>query len=123
MALTTWSAPLWQETKAELEQMLKAKFRDLAEVNVNLAIHDRKPEQLGQIGLMSKSVIAVGSGKGGVGKSTIATCLAFGLKRAGCQRRPDGRRRLWPQRAALDWRELPARGRPITGFSRSMPTA
>jgi ATP-binding protein involved in chromosome partitioning len=29
-------------------------------------------------------VIAVGSGKGGVGKSTIAASLAVGLKRAGC---------------------------------------
>ena len=29
-------------------------------------------------------MIAVGSGKGGVGKSTIAASLAFGLKRAGC---------------------------------------
>jgi ATP-binding protein involved in chromosome partitioning len=30
-------------------------------------------------------VIAVGSGKGGVGKSTIAASIAFGLKRAGAQ--------------------------------------
>ena len=35
------------------------------------------------MGLTAKSVIAVGSGKGGVGKSTIAACLALGLKRAG----------------------------------------
>jgi ATP-binding protein involved in chromosome partitioning len=33
--------------------------------------------------LTAKSVIAVGSGKGGVGKSTIAACLALGLRRAG----------------------------------------
>jgi len=33
--------------------------------------------------LTAKSVIAVGSGKGGVGKSTIAATLALGLKRAG----------------------------------------
>jgi ATP-binding protein involved in chromosome partitioning len=35
--------------------------------------------------LTAKSVIAVGSGKGGVGKSTIAASLAVGLKRAGAQ--------------------------------------
>ena len=31
------------------------------------------------------SVIAVGSGKGGVGKSTIAAGIAYGLLRAGCK--------------------------------------
>ena len=40
---------------------------------------------MGEIGLAAKSVIAVGSGKGGVGKSTIAASLAYGLTRAGCQ--------------------------------------
>ena len=40
---------------------------------------------LGQIGLTAKSVIAVGSGKGGVGKSTLAASLAFGLARSGSQ--------------------------------------
>jgi len=39
--------------------------------------------KLGQIGLEAKSVIAVGSGKGGVGKSTIAASIAIGLARAG----------------------------------------
>ena len=35
--------------------------------------------------MTAKSVIAVGSGKGGVGKSTIASGIAWGLHRAGCQ--------------------------------------
>jgi ATP-binding protein involved in chromosome partitioning len=39
--------------------------------------------KLGQLGVEAKSVIAVGSGKGGVGKSTIATSIAIGLARAG----------------------------------------
>src|SRR5579885_943415 len=37
----------------------------------------------GQLGLQAKTVIAVGSGKGGVGKSTIAAAIAWGLKRLG----------------------------------------
>jgi ATP-binding protein involved in chromosome partitioning len=37
----------------------------------------------GAIGLRVKNVIAVGSGKGGVGKSTVAATLAFGLKHFG----------------------------------------
>ena len=43
----------------------------------------RPPERIGEIGLTAKSVIAVGSGKGGVGKSTIAASLAYGLKNSG----------------------------------------
>ncbi len=39
----------------------------------------------GSIGLKVKNVIAVGSGKGGVGKSTVAAALAFGLKTLGCE--------------------------------------
>lgn len=39
----------------------------------------------GSIGLSVKNVIAVGSGKGGVGKSTVASSLAFGLQSLGCR--------------------------------------
>jgi ATP-binding protein involved in chromosome partitioning len=84
LGLTTHSAPLWEEVRTELEDLLGAKFPQLAEVKVAVEKHDRRPLQLGQIGLTAKSVIAVGSGKGGVGKSTIAACIAYGLKRAGC---------------------------------------
>src|SRR6516162_3846287 len=83
LALTTHSAPLWQETKAALAELLRRRFPELKEVNVNLAVHSRPAQQLGTIGVTAKSVVAVGSGKGGVGKSTIAACLALGLNRAG----------------------------------------
>ena len=52
---------------------------------MELAVHRRKPEKLGEIGLAAKTVVAVGSGKGGVGKSSIAAYLAYGLHRAGCE--------------------------------------
>jgi ATP-binding protein involved in chromosome partitioning len=85
LALTTHSAPLWKTTQADLIELLRSRFPQLNEVEIKLAVHDRPPQKLGQIGLTAKSVIAVGSGKGGVGKSTIAACLALGLKRSGAQ--------------------------------------
>jgi len=84
LALTTHSAPLWQETRADLIERLQSRLTGVGSVNVELAVHERPPEPLGQIGLTAKSVIAVGSGKGGVGKSTIAASIALGLRRAGC---------------------------------------
>ncbi|MCH7726086.1 MAG: Mrp/NBP35 family ATP-binding protein [Planctomycetes bacterium] len=84
LALTTHSAPLRQDVKEALSYQLRNKLPTLTAVDVNLAEHHRPPQKLGEVGLTAKSVIAVGSGKGGVGKSTIATCLAYGLKRAGC---------------------------------------
>ena len=83
LGLTTHSAPLWQETKSEMEQLLRNRFPQLKTVQVNVAVHPRPPQKIGSIGLAAKSVIAVGSGKGGVGKSTIAASLALGLSRAG----------------------------------------
>ena len=82
LGLTTHSAPLWNETIQEAETILKTAYPD-QEIAVERTIHNRPPEKIGEIGLTAKSVIAVGSGKGGVGKSTIAASLAFGLSRAG----------------------------------------
>jgi ATP-binding protein involved in chromosome partitioning len=85
LALSTYSAPLWQEVQQECVQLLRQKLPAFGDVQVQLAVHPRPAQKLGEIGLAVKSVIAVGSGKGGVGKSTVAASLAYGLKRAGCQ--------------------------------------
>lgn len=84
LALTTHAAPLWQETEQALEQTLRAAWPQVGAVRITRVIHDRPAQKIGEIGLAAKSVIAIGSGKGGVGKSTIAASLAMGLKRAGC---------------------------------------
>ncbi len=84
LGLTTWSAPVWEQTRAELAELLRRRFPGL-EVTVELAVHQRKPEKLGEIGLAAKTVVAIGSGKGGVGKSSMAAYLAYGLRRAGCE--------------------------------------
>jgi len=83
LGLTTWAGPLWEETRAAAEQVLRGKLPPQADVRVRIVEHVRPPDKIGEIGLMAKSVVAVGSGKGGVGKSTIAACLAYGLRNAG----------------------------------------
>jgi ATP-binding protein involved in chromosome partitioning len=83
VGLTSHSAILWNATRARIEELVRTAFPQVANVSVEVVLHDRPPLKLGQIGLQAKSVIAVGSGKGGVGKSTIAASIAIGLARAG----------------------------------------
>src|SRR5215213_10111775 len=70
LGLTTWSGLLWEETRQEAERLLRAGLPEGFDVHIRIEEHSRPPERLGEIGLTAKSVIAVGSGKGGVGKST-----------------------------------------------------
>ena len=100
LALTTWSRPLWQETRALVEEKLRAAFPQLQTIAIRPAIHERPPQPLGEIGLTAKSVIAVGSGKGGVGKSTIAAVPGLRPEARRLPGRPDGRRRLRAQHPA-----------------------
>jgi ATP-binding protein involved in chromosome partitioning len=84
LGLTTWSAPLWKETQENCRRHLAARLPG-AQVEVDLAVQHRPPQKLGQVGLPAKTVLAVGSGKGGVGKSTVSAALAYGLQRYGAQ--------------------------------------
>src|SRR5436305_10814593 len=56
LALATHSAPLWQETKERLADFVRARLPGLTDVKIHLAIHDRPPGKLGQVGLTAKSV-------------------------------------------------------------------
>lgn len=85
LGLTTHAAPLRQDVQQDLTERLRARAPGLTEIAIQFVEHERPAMKLGQIGLTAKSVVAVGSGKGGVGKSTISASLAFGLKRAGCR--------------------------------------
>ncbi|NQT41321.1 MAG: Mrp/NBP35 family ATP-binding protein [Planctomycetes bacterium] len=83
LGLTSFCAGLWEDIRAELADHLSARLPQLAEATINVAEHHRPAEKQGEVGLAAKCVVAVGSGKGGVGKSTVAATLAFGLSRAG----------------------------------------
>jgi ATP-binding protein involved in chromosome partitioning len=83
VGLTTHSGILWTQVRGRIEERLRTRFPQVPSVEVKVVEHARPPGKLGQIGLEAKSVIAVGSGKGGVGKSTIAASIAIGLARAG----------------------------------------
>jgi ATP-binding protein involved in chromosome partitioning len=82
--LTTPACPMKETIKKDVEQAVKR--AGAATVNVELSANTRGPMQprkdlLPQV----KNVIAVGAGKGGVGKSTVAVNLAVGLQRQGAQ--------------------------------------
>ncbi|MCS7305583.1 MAG: Mrp/NBP35 family ATP-binding protein [Thermoguttaceae bacterium] len=85
VGLTSFAAPLWEEIRLELTERLRKAFPQLPEVKVVIEAWDRPPEKLGLVGISAKGVVAVGSGKGGVGKSTVAVLLAQGLAKAGCR--------------------------------------
>jgi ATP-binding protein involved in chromosome partitioning len=84
LGISSHDLPLKKEWEAQAQLGLN---RDLGAGAVELQVFEeqRKPAPLGQIGLTVKSVIAVASGKGGVGKSTVSGLLALGLQRAGCR--------------------------------------
>jgi ATP-binding protein involved in chromosome partitioning len=80
--LTTPACPLKERIEKDVTAALKA--AGAKEVTLELTANTRgaagpRKDVLPQV----KNVVAVGAGKGGVGKSTIAVNLAVGLRRAG----------------------------------------
>ena len=83
IGLTSFAMPIKDSFHQEVTDHLQKEFSG-ATIAVDIVDHVRPATPLGQVGLKAKAVIAVAAGKGGVGKSTAATTLAMGLKRAGC---------------------------------------
>ncbi|MGB7344511.1 MAG: Mrp/NBP35 family ATP-binding protein [Pirellulaceae bacterium] len=82
IGLTSHSMPIQDDVRDAIESKIVAANPGTS-VTVKIVNHDRPPARIGQIGLRAKSVIAVGSGKGGVGKSTVAASIALTLRRLG----------------------------------------
>ena len=86
VGLTTFAAPLKADFENEITTLLNENLSNEVEnISVEITEHARPAQPVGQVGLTAKAVIAVAAGKGGVGKSTVATSLALALKKAGCK--------------------------------------
>jgi len=83
--LPTPAYPRRERISDSIRSTILSAHPDIKSVNVEFTAVVRGKMTGGAIGLRAKNVIAVGSGKGGVGKSTVAASLAFGLKSLGCQ--------------------------------------
>lgn len=83
LAISTSIAPIAEEFIAQVQsRFIAAGARSVNIVRTELK---RSIPPIGQIGLRVKNVIAVGAGKGGVGKSTVAASLALTLDRLGAK--------------------------------------
>lgn len=84
VGLSSHSQPLRDDVRDVLASKLTATFPG-TDVNIDFHVHARPAARVGQTALRAKSVIAVGSGKGGVGKSTVAASIALTLRQMGCK--------------------------------------
>jgi ATP-binding protein involved in chromosome partitioning len=83
--LPTPAYPNRERISQAVQSAVTTRLPQAGAVEVSFSSRVRGNESGGKIGLRIKNVIAVGSGKGGVGKSTIAAALAYGFKHYGAK--------------------------------------
>lgn len=83
--LPTPAYPRRERIAQGIEAVLAGKLSEAGPVTVEFTSKVKGKQTGGAIGLNVKNVVAVGSGKGGVGKSTVSASLAIGLQQAGAK--------------------------------------
>ncbi len=84
--LTTPACPVKERLREQSRQAVLTKVSGVSDVRVNMTAEVRRPPspETGRIKGV-KNIIAVGSGKGGVGKSTVAANIATSLAKSGAK--------------------------------------
>ena len=83
LGLTSMMRPIAGIVCDEVTSLLRESLGESIRVELKIVDHQRGAYPQGEFRLKIKSIIAVGSGKGGVGKSTVASLLALSLARQG----------------------------------------